>query len=240
MTKTTADTPLLSVSGLTVNYGLARALTNVSFNVARGSCVAVLGANGAGKTTLARALTGLVPTRHGKVLFGGDDVTNLATYRIARKGITHVPAERMILPGLSVIDNLRAAVRWAAPRGGRGEAIERAFERFPALEPRKKQLAGTLSGGEQQMLSLARALAVPPKLMIADELSHGLAPILVTQVFEAVSRIREQGTTVIIIEQFVGAALELADEAVILRRGELAWAGKASAANHQLAANYLN
>ncbi|GGM64587.1 ABC transporter ATP-binding protein [Dactylosporangium sucinum] len=239
MTTAIAARPALSVSRLTVNYGLARALSDVSFDVAQGSCVAVLGANGAGKTTLARAITGLVPLREGKVLLDGQDITGWATHRIARLGVTHVPAERMILPGLSVLDNLRAAMRWAVPRNGRAAAIERAFERFPVLGSRAKQLAGTLSGGEQQMLSLARALAVPPKLVIADELSHGLAPMLVASVFEALAQIRAQGSTVVIIEQFVGAALELADEAVILRRGELAWSGPASVAGDQLAANYL-
>jgi branched-chain amino acid transport system ATP-binding protein len=230
---------LLSVQSLSVNYGLARALAGVSFEVATGSCLAVLGANGAGKTTLARAITGLVPARTGTILLGGQDVTRWPTYRIARAGITHVPAERLILPGLSVHDNLRTAVRYACSRGERKDAVARAFDQFPALKRRAKQTAGTLSGGEQQMLSLARVLALPPQLLIADELSHGLAPIIVDKVFEALARCREEGVTVMFIEQFVGAALDLADKAIILRRGEVIWSGPASGAGDQLARNYL-
>jgi branched-chain amino acid transport system ATP-binding protein len=231
---------LLSVDALSVNYGLARALTGVSFEVAEGSCLAVLGANGAGKSTLARAITGLVPARSGRVRLFGEDITGWATHRIARAGVTHVPAERMILPSLSVLDNVRMAVRYACVRSERKDSVARAFDQFPALKSRVKQTAGTLSGGEQQMLSLARVLAVPPRLLIADELSHGLAPIIVDQVFEALGRSREQGVTVMIIEQFVGAALELADNAIVLRRGTLAWAGPAGAAGEQLAQNYLD
>ena len=233
-------TAVLEVDDLQVHYGLARALSGVSLRVERGGALAVLGANGAGKTTLARAISGLVPPRKGQVVVDGDNVTGWAPYRIARAGVMHVPAERLVLPGLSVLDNLRTAVRFACPRAERRAALDRALTIFPRLGERRDQIAGTLSGGEQQMLSLARALAVPPALLIADELSHGLAPIVVEQVFDGLRTARAEGVAMIVVEQFVGAALGLTDQAVILRRGEVVWSGASSGAAARLEEHYMH
>ena len=167
--------PILDVRDLDVLYGPSQALFGVSVSVEAGTVVAVLGANGAGKSTLARAASGLVPRNAGSVHFDGHDVTKLSPHRIRKLGLTYIPEGRGIFPGLSVLDNLRMAVAQER-RQDRAGAIDRAIERFPVLGKRRTQRAGSLSGGEQQMLALARALAVSPKLIIADEMSLGLAP----------------------------------------------------------------
>jgi branched-chain amino acid transport system ATP-binding protein len=231
---------LLQVQDASVYYGRARALSCVSLEVKRGECLAVLGANGAGKTTLARAISGLVPLRRGQIRFAGRPIAGLATHKIARLGILHVRAEKLIFPGLSVVDNLRMSIRHADVDGSPAEAMERMLTIFPVLASRRKQPAGTLSGGEQQMLSLARVLVVPPELLIVDELSHGLAPIIVEQVFETLRLSLTLGVTMIVIEQFVTAALGLADHAAILRRGELVWSGQANQAGERLVEHYLD
>jgi branched-chain amino acid transport system ATP-binding protein len=230
---------VLSVRDLHVRYGLARALSGVDLELAEGSCLAVLGANGAGKTTLAKAISGLVRPTSGSIRLRDEETIGWPTHRTARAGVAHLPAGRLILPGLTVRDNLRMAVLHACPRAERAAAIHRALGFFPKLGERLGQLAGTLSGGEQQMLSLARILAVPPTLLLADELSHGLAPIIVEQVFDALRSARDQGVTMIVVEQFVGASLDLADHAVLLRRGEVAWSGPAGSAAERLADHYL-
>ena len=175
--------PILEVRDLDVRYGTSQALFGVSLAVEPGTVVAVLGANGAGKSTLARAISGLVPPSAGRVTFDGRDITRHPAHRIRRMGLTYIPEGRGIFPRLSVVDNLRMAVAQER-RADRPEAIARAVERFPVLGQRSNQLAGSLSGGEQQMLALARALAVSPKLVIADEMSLGLAPLVAESVFE--------------------------------------------------------
>lgn len=234
-----AAAPILVVRDLRVDYGLATALHSVDLAVARGRAVAILGANGAGKTTLARTISGLVPAKRGRITFDGADITRWPAHRVARRQLAHVPADRLILPGMTVLENLKVAVRHSCPRPERRQAIERALTYFPRLAERRSQLAGKLSGGEQQMLSLARILAVPPALLIADELSHGLAPLLVEQVFDSLRLARAEGVTMLVIEQFVGAVLDLADDAVILRRGEVVWTGEATAAKGALLEHYL-
>lgn len=221
-----SNDPLLAVEGLSVFYGPAQALNDVSLRVLPGSAVAVLGVNGAGKSTLSRSLCGLVRSQSGTIDFAGVDVTRVPAFRIRRLGLAYLPEGRGIFPGLSVNDNLKMAVQMLA-RGERGDAITRT-DFFPVLGERRRQLAASLSGGEQQMLSLARALAVNPKLIIADELSLGLAPLVIDIVFEALERVRKAGISVIVIEQFVHRALEFCDYAYILRRGTVCWEGEAS------------
>jgi branched-chain amino acid transport system ATP-binding protein len=237
---TAADpSPLLRVSDLEVAYGEARALFGVSFDVRAGSVTAVLGANGAGKSSLASAIAGVVPTRAGRVEFDGQDVTGKPAHAIAKLGLAYVPESRNLFPHLSVRDNLWAQIRFTVPRDGRRDALDRSFELFPVLAERRNQQAGTLSGGEQQMLSLARVLAAPPKLLLADEMSLGLAPLIVDLVFESLERARDAGVTVVVIEQFVERALAFANEAVILRHGLVGWTGHARDAGAELLAEYL-
>jgi branched-chain amino acid transport system ATP-binding protein len=230
--------PLLRVEGLDVSYGPSKALFGVSIDVAPGSVLAVLGVNGAGKSTFARAVSGLVPPTAGRVTFDGQDITRLPAHRIRRLGLTYIPEGRGIFPRLSVTDNLKMAVA-QEPRGERSAAIERAVEQFPVLGLRPSQRAGSLSGGEQQMLALARAFAVSPKLIIADELSLGLAPSVTESVFQSIDEARVAGITIVLSEQFVHRALTMADRCVILTRGRVGWAGSASEAGQEVLDRYL-
>jgi branched-chain amino acid transport system ATP-binding protein len=231
--------PLLEVSDLEVTYGEARAVLGVSLTVPAGGALAVLGPNGAGKSSLAAAVAGLVRPTRGRVRFDGHDITGWASHRVARVGVAYAPEERAIFPHLSVLDNLRVRLRYAVPRHDRAGALERALETFPVLAERRRQQAGTLSGGEQQMLGLARVLAAPPRLLVADEMSLGLAPRLVDAIFDALTRARADGVTVVLIEQYVERALGFADDAVILRRGQVAWRGHAGDAGTELVVGYL-
>ena len=230
--------PLLRAVGLDVSYGPSQALFGVSIDVAPGSVLAVLGVNGAGMSTFARAVSGLVPPTAGRVTFAGQDITGLPAHRIRRLGLTYIPEGRGIFPGLSVTDNLRMAVAHE-PRGSRSGAIDRAIEQFPVLGRRPSQRAGSLSGGEQQMLALARAFAVSPKLIIADELSLGLAPVVTESVFQSLDDARTSGITIVLSEQFVHRALKMADSCVILTRGRVGWAGPASEAGQEVLDRYL-
>jgi branched-chain amino acid transport system ATP-binding protein len=230
---------LLSVQNLSVRYASVQALFDVSIDVPQGSVVAVLGANGAGKSTLARTVSGLVPAFEGTVTFDGHDITKWHPHRIRRAGLVHIPEGRGIFPGLSVQENLRMAVRRVGTKDERQSAQTHAYELFPALSQRRAQRAGTLSGGEQQMLALARALAVPPRLIIADEMSLGLAPLIVDFVFENIKRASESGVTIVLIEQFIHRALSLASQCVILRQGSVAWTGPADQARQEVLDRYL-
>jgi branched-chain amino acid transport system ATP-binding protein len=234
-----ASKPLLAVNDLRVRYGEALALSGVSFTLERGRALAVLGANGAGKSTLARALSGLVPVADGTIRLGADDIGTWPAHRIRRAGIVHLPEGRGVFRGLTVEDNLRMAASAVGGRAARRDALARAYELFPALAGRRRQLAGLLSGGEQQMLSLARSLSISPQLVIADELSLGLAPMLVDQVFDGLARARQTGVTLIMIEQYVHRALDFADECLILQRGHLAWSGTARGALDEVLRHYL-
>jgi branched-chain amino acid transport system ATP-binding protein len=229
---------LLVVENLDVRYGPSQALFDVSLAVAPGSVTAVLGANGAGKSTLARTVSGLVPAAAGRVIFDGVTVTGKSTHHIRKLGLTYIPEGRGIFPGLSVIDNLRMAVA-QEKRNERGDAIDRAIALFPVLGQRRTQRAGSLSGGEQQMLALARALAVPPRLIIADEMSLGLAPIVAESVFRSLEEAARSGITIVLIEQFVHRALALADSCVILTRGRVGWSGPAGEAGQEVLDRYL-
>ncbi|MEU6140660.1 ABC transporter ATP-binding protein [Streptomyces sp. NPDC047081] len=235
MTVTTP--PLLAVRDLTVRYGTAQALRDITFDLPPNSALAVLGPNGAGKSTLARALSGLVPAAAGSFTLDGRELTGLAPDAIRRAGLVHLPEGRGVFPTLTVLENLRMAT--ACDRRGRQAALDRAFAIFPVLGERQRQAAGTLSGGEQQMLSLARALMVDPRLVIADELSLGLAPKMVDVVFESLRRARAAGVAVVMIEQFASRALDFADHCLVLRRGRIAWAGEARLAGPELLRRYL-
>jgi branched-chain amino acid transport system ATP-binding protein len=236
---TTVTNPLLEVDALSVAYGGARALFDVSLRLDAGRAIAVLGANGAGKSSLAAAIVGVVRPTGGHVRFDGVDITRRAPHRISRAGVAYVPEGRGIYPHLTVIDNLRAMLRYAVPKGERDDAVAHAVELFPVLGQRRRQAAGTLSGGEQQMLSLARVLAAPPKLLVADEMSLGLAPMMVDLVFESLGRAKAAGVTVLLVEQYVERALELADDAVVLRQGSVAWSGAAADAHAAALESYL-
>jgi branched-chain amino acid transport system ATP-binding protein len=229
----------LRVRGLEVRYGAALAVSGVDLTLGEGQTVAVLGANGAGKTSLARAVSGLVRSTGGTVRLAGQDVTRWRADERRKAGLVYIPEGRGIFPGLTVEDNLRMAVRPAGRRPERAEAMERALTVFPVLGQRSSQRAGSLSGGEQQMLALARALAVTPKVLIADELSLGLAPLVVDAVFEGVKEACRLGVSVVLIEQFVHRALTLADTCVVMSRGRVAWAGSASDAGPEILERYL-
>jgi ABC-type branched-subunit amino acid transport system ATPase component len=229
----------LVVQGLSVRYGDAVALSGVSFRVESGQVLAVLGANGAGKSSLARAISGLVRPHGGSVVFAGQEISAWPAHRIRRAGMVHLPEGRGVFRGLTVLDNLRMAAANLEGRQARREAVELALTIFPALSTRRRQVASSLSGGEQQMLSLARALASASKMVVADELSLGLAPKMVDLVFEGLGRAREAGVTVIMIEQYVHRALGFADQCLVLQRGELAWTGPASAAGREVLSHYL-
>lgn len=231
--------PLLTVDNLSVRYGDAIALNGVSFSLSEGRALAILGANGAGKSSLARAISGLVPPSGGRVEFAGRNVTKRSPHRIRRLGLVHLPEGRGVFRGLSVMDNLRMAAGTLDGRRARRESVELALEIFPGLASRRGQTAGLLSGGEQQMLSLARALATSPKLIIADEMSLGLAPLVVDLVFDGLVRARTAGVTVIMIEQYVHRALGFADECLVLQRGGIAWQGSAQDAHGEVVRHYL-
>jgi branched-chain amino acid transport system ATP-binding protein len=220
--------PLLELDNVCASYATFRALFDVSFAAPEGTAVALLGSNGAGKTTVARVITGLIKPTSGHIRFDGQDVTDLPAFRLARLGIAHAPEGRSVFSSLSVEENLVLSFRQTLGRGGVPDALERAYERFPRLAERRRQSAGTLSGGEQRMLSLGRVLADPPRLLVVDELSLGLAPAVVDTVFETLGEIRDRGTTLIVIEQHVDRALALAEHVVLLGQGQVIYRGLAA------------
>jgi branched-chain amino acid transport system ATP-binding protein len=213
------------------SYGSYRALFGVSFKVNPGAIVALLGSNGAGKSTIARVVSGLVGANSGRITFNNQDVTAMPAFRIARLGMVHVPEGRGIFSSLSVEENLLLSFRQRVARANVHEALEQAYTSFPILADRKGQIAGTLSGGQQRILALSRVIATPPRLLIVDELSLGLAPAIVDNVYETLVKIRETGCAVLVVEQQVDRALAIADHAVLLSRGLVAWSGPASEAD---------
>jgi branched-chain amino acid transport system ATP-binding protein len=230
---------LLAVDNLRICYGEAVALIDVSFRLGAGRALAVLGANGAGKSSLARGISGLVPPAAGSVRFGETEIGSWPPHRIRREGLVHLPEGRGVFRSLTVIENLRMAAATLDGRAERQAGVELALEIFPLLAARRRQRASLLSGGEQQMLSLARALATSPKLVVADEMSLGLAPKMVDLVFESLDRARAAGVTVIMIEQYIHRALAFADDCLVLQRGEVAWAGPAASAKDEVLRHYL-
>jgi branched-chain amino acid transport system ATP-binding protein len=197
----------------------------VTLHVERGEALALVGANGAGKTTVARIATGLVVPTVGKVLVDGADVTGARTFQFARAGVAHAPEGRSVFATLSVEENLTLSFRRLRGRGGVHSALDLAYEMFPVLGRRRSQAAGTLSGGEQRMLSMARVLVEVPKVLVADELSLGLAPIIVDEIYETLARLRAEGTSLLIVEQQITHALHLCDRVAVLEHGCITWTG---------------
>lgn len=229
-----AAEPLLELEGVDAGYGAFRALFAVSFAVPEGSALALLGSNGSGKTSVARVISGLITPTEGRVRFAGQDITGMSAWRLTRLGIAHAPEGRSVFASLSVEENLVLAFRQSLGRSGVTGAMERAYSRFPRLAERRRQSASTLSGGEQRMLSLARVFADPPRLLVVDELSLGLAPGIVDVVFDALAEIRAQGTTLVVIEQHVDRALKLVDHVVLLTKGRVVYRGLAAEIGDQV------
>ena len=218
----------LALRQVSAAYGPFRALFDVSLEVQPGEAVALIGPNGAGKTTLARVATGLVAPSVGTVEVAGEDLTGRQPHTFARAGVAHAPEGRSVFATLTVEENLALSLRRLHGRRGLKAALDRAFELFPVLGQRRTQMAGTLSGGQQRMLSMARVLVEEPTILVADELSLGLAPIVVDTVYEVLGRLRDQGIALLVVEQQVGHALALCDRVVLLRHGSVSWEGPAA------------
>ncbi len=234
-----SPSPVLELDQVSASYGRFRALFDVSFSVEAGRVTALLGRNGAGKSTVARVATGLVSPSSGRILISGEDVTGESAWKIVGRGVAHAPEGRPVFATLDVEDNLRLTFFRQLPRKQVQAAIDRAYERFPRLAERRGQLAGTLSGGEQRMLALARVLAVPPKLLVVDELSLGLSPRVVDEVFRALREIRDSGSALLVVEQQVTRALELAEHVCVLRKGRVVFDGPTSEMSSELASELL-
>ncbi len=227
---------MLQVDNLDAAYGPYRALFGVTFSVPEGAVVALVGPNGAGKSTVARVVSGLVRPSAGRIRFAGHEVTGWPAWRIARLGLAHAPEGRSVFASLTVEENLVLCLAQAAGRAGLPDAVARAYEAFPRLRERRHQLAGTLSGGEQRLLTLARVLAVPQRLLVVDELSLGLAPAALDDVFGALERLNEQGTALLVVEQHVDRVLRLADRAVVLSHGRVVAEGAVAEVGEAIAA----
>jgi branched-chain amino acid transport system ATP-binding protein len=219
---------VLELAGINAGYGAFQALFDVSMKVEAGEAVAVIGANGAGKTTLLRVISGLLPASSGDMAMEGVNLRTTAPHRIVETGIAHVPEGRRLFPRLSVENNLKMGAFIPPARAKLGERLSFVYELFPRLQERRKQAAGTLSGGEQQMCAIGRALMSGPKLILLDEPSMGLAPVIVQQVFDFVRRIRSEGYTVLIVEQNVSQVLKIADRAYLLEVGRMRMSGPAA------------
>jgi branched-chain amino acid transport system ATP-binding protein len=219
--------PMLELRGVTAGYGQFTALWEVSLSVASGEAVAVVGPNGAGKTTLMRVISGLVVPRDGVLVFEGESLGGTPAHEIVAHGIAHVPEGRRIFPALTVGDNLKMGAFLPGARRAYRESLERVYTLFPVLSERTGQRAGSLSGGEQQMLAIGRALMSRPKLILLDEPSMGLAPVMVLRLFELIRRIREEGYTILVVEQNVRQVLKLVDRAYLLEVGRMMMEGRA-------------
>jgi branched-chain amino acid transport system ATP-binding protein len=224
---------MLELTQVTAGYGSFTALWDVNVRVAMGEAVAVVGPNGAGKTTLMRVISGLVPPRVGEIAFEGVSLTGKRAYEIVAHGIAHVPEGRRIFPALTVADNLKMGAFLPSARRAFAETLGRVYALFPLLAERHHQRAGSLSGGEQQMLAIGRALMSRPKLILLDEPSMGLAPVMVLRLFDLIRRVREEGYTILIVEQNVRQVLRLVDRAYLLEVGRIAVEGRADELSEQ-------
>ncbi len=218
---------MLELSGITAGYGHFTALWDVSLRVAEGEAVAVVGPNGAGKTTLLRVISGLIAPRAGRITFEGAEVAGHPAYDIVAHGVAHVPEGRRLFPGLTVADNLKTGAFLPSARAHYRESLERVYTLFPVLAERQDQRAGSMSGGEQQMLALGRAIMSRPKIILLDEPSLGLAPVMVLRVFDLIRRVREEGYTILVVEQNVRQVLKLVDRAYLLEVGRIKMEGRA-------------
>lgn len=218
---------MLEVRDLEVNYGSINAIKKISFDVNEGEVIALIGANGAGKTTTLHTITGLLKAKSGSVLFEGKELLKTPPHKIVEMGMAHVPEGRRIFQQLTVYKNLTLGAFTRKDKGAIEETLQMVYSKFPRLEERKKQIAGTLSGGEQQMLAMGRALMSKPKIVLMDEPSMGLSPLFVAEVFKIIEEIRASGTTVLLVEQNAKKALEIADRAYVLETGKIVLSGDA-------------
>ena len=219
---------MLNVQDLCVNYGMIQAVKGVSFEVNKGEIVALIGANGAGKTSILHTITGIIQAKSGSVSFEDIDITKKPSHKIVAMGMAHVPEGRRVFSQLTVLENLKLGAYTRKDTKEIEQEIKRIYEKFPRLEERKSQLAGTLSGGEQQMLAMGRALMSKPRLIVMDEPSMGLSPLYVNEIFKLIEDIHNSGTTVLLIEQNAKKALSIADRAYVLETGNITLSGKAS------------
>ena len=231
----------LAVRGLSVSYGRTEAVKGIDLEVAAGQVVCLIGANGAGKTSVMRALSGLLKPRGGRIVFDGTDITGWRAHRIAAAGLRQVPEGRQIFAELTVAENLTIGAWLERDAGAIANRSEAMLQRFPRLRERREQVAGSLSGGEQQMLALARALMGAPKLLLLDEPSMGLAPLFVEEIFSIITELKRDGVTILLVEQNASAALDVADFAYVLENGHIVLHGPAAeiAANPKIVAAYL-
>ena len=218
---------MLEVRDLQVYYGMIHAIKGISFDVNQGEVIALIGANGAGKTTTLHTITGLLAPKSGSVLFEGKDITKVPAHKIVSMGMAHVPEGRRVFAELSVYENLKMGAYTRKDKKEIEESLANVYKRFPRLEERKNQMAGTLSGGEQQMLAMGRALMSKPKIILMDEPSMGLSPIFVNEIFDIIRAVSESGTTVLLVEQNAKKALSIADRAYVLETGTITMSGKA-------------
>jgi len=232
---------LLEVKGIDVSYGDIQALWDVSIGVEEGTIVTLVGANGAGKTTLLKTISGLIHARKGEILFSGKLLKNLKPQEIVDRGITHVPEGRRLFASLSVLENLKLGAYTPSARPFYAESLERVYSLFPVLKNRQSQRAGTLSGGEQQMLAIGRALMARPKLVMLDEPSLGLSPILVKTIFELIGTLHEQKLTILLVEQNINQALKVAQQAYVLKTGQIVMSGRGDEllANEEIRKTYI-
>lgn len=218
---------LLEIKDLEVNYGVIKAIKGVSFDVNEGEIIALIGANGAGKTTILHTITGLIQAKKGSIVFDGKELTKTPPHKIVSMGMAHVPEGRRIFQQLSVLENLKLGAYTRKDKSEIASTFKMVYERFPRLEERKNQVAGTLSGGEQQMLAMGRALMSKPRIILMDEPSMGLSPLLVSEIFDIIKVINESGTTVLLVEQNAKKALSIADRAYVLETGNITLSGDA-------------
>lgn len=218
---------MLQIKDLQVYYGVIQAIKGISFEVNEGEIIALIGANGAGKTTILHTVSGLIPAKTGSVEFEGKELTKTAPHKIVQMGMAHVPEGRRVFQELTVFENLKLGAYTRKDKAEIDQSLKMVYERFPRLEERKKQVAGTLSGGEQQMLAMGRALMSKPKIILMDEPSMGLSPLLVSEIFDIIKSINESGTTVLLVEQNAKKALSIADRAYVLETGNIVLEGAA-------------
>lgn len=219
---------MLEIRNLEVYYGMIQAIKGISFDVNEGEVIALIGSNGAGKTTTLHTITGLLPAKAGTITFEGQDITKVPGYKIVSKGMAHVPEGRRVFAQLSVLQNLRMGAYTRKDKNEIEETLKTVYKRFPRLEERQNQMAGTLSGGEQQMLAMGRALMSHPKIILMDEPSMGLSPIFVNEIFDIIKEVSASGTTVLLVEQNAKKALSIADRAYVLETGRIVLEGKAN------------
>lgn len=219
---------MLEIKDLEVYYGVIQAIKGISFEVNQGEVIALIGANGAGKTTTLQTITGMLSPKAGKIIFEGQDITKVPGHKIVSMGMAHVPEGRRVFAELSVLENLKLGAYTRKDKAEVAETLKRVYRSFPRLEERKNQSAGTLSGGEQQMLAMGRALMSKPRIILMDEPSMGLSPIFVEEIFHIIQEISESGTTVLLVEQNAKKALSIADRAYVLETGNIVLSGEAN------------